>query len=181
MMPQKRNLDVAELIRGKTGRLYGSLMAMLTILKAQPSGYNRDLQEDKVHIFTAADTVEACLDMACAIISHSRFDTKRIAGGLNEGFLDATALAEYLVGKGIAFRRAHGIVGSLVAECEKQNKKLSELTLDELKQQCDSIEADVYESLGAVKVADKYVTEGAAGPKQAKRQIEYWTKQLGQR
>ena len=181
MMPQKRNLDVAELIRGKTGRVYGSLMAMLTILKAQPSGYNRDLQEDKVHIFAAADTVEASLDMACAIISHSRFDTKNISAGLDEGFLDATALAEYLVGRGIAFRRAHGIVGSLVAECEKQNKMLSELTLDEFKQQSAVIEADVYESLGAAKVAGKYVTEGAAGPKQAKRQIEYWTKQLGQR
>jgi argininosuccinate lyase len=181
MMPQKRNLDVAELIRGKTGRVYGSLMAMLTILKAQPSGYNRDLQEDKVHIFAAADTVEASLDMACAIISHSKFAAKNISSGLDKGFLDATALAEYLVGRGIAFRRAHGIVGSLVAECEKQNKKLSELTLDEFKQQSAAIEADVYENLGAAKVAEKYVTEGAAGPKQAKRQIEYWTKQLGQR
>ncbi|MBN2181818.1 MAG: argininosuccinate lyase [Sedimentisphaerales bacterium] len=181
MMPQKRNLDVAELIRGKTGSVYGSLMAMLTVLKAQPSGYNRDLQEDKVHIFAAADTIEASLDMACAIISHSRFETREISAGLDEGFLDATALAEYLVGRGIAFRQAHGIVGSLVAECEKQNKKLSELTLDELKRQCAGVEADVYESLGATKVADKYVTEGAAGPKQAKRQIEYWTKQLGQR
>ena len=181
MMPQKRNLDVAELIRGKTGRVYGSLMAMLTILKAQPSGYNRDLQEDKIHIFAASDTVEASLDMACAIVSHSRFDTKSISAGLDKGFLDATSLAEYLVGRGIAFRRAHGIVGSLVAECEKQNKKLSELTLDELKQQSATIEADVYENLGAAKVADKYITEGAAGPKQAKRQIEYWTKQLGQR
>jgi len=181
MMPQKRNLDVAELIRGKTGRVYGSLMAILTILKAQPSGYNRDLQEDKVHIFAAADTVEASLDMACAIISHSRFNTQDISAGLDEGFLDATALAEYLVGSGIAFRQAHGIVGSLVAYCEKQNKKLSELTLDEFKQQCTAIEADVYDSLGAAKVVDKYVTEGAAGPKQAKRQIEYWTKQLGQR
>ena len=181
MMPQKRNLDVAELIRGKTGRVYGSLIAMLTILKAQPSGYNRDLQEDKVHIFAAADTIEASLDMASAIISHSRFDTKNISAGLDEGFLDATALAEYLVGRGIAFRQAHGIVGSLVAECEKQDKKLIELTLDELKQQSSVIEADVYESLGAAKVAEKYVTEGAAGPKQAKRQIEYWTKQLGQR
>ena len=181
MMPQKRNLDVAELIRGKTGRVYGSLMAILTILKAQPSGYNRDLQEDKVHIFAAADTIEASLDMACAIISHSRFNTQDISAGLDEGFLDATALAEYLVGSGIAFRQAHGIVGSLVAYCEKQNKKLSELTLDEFKQQCTAIEADVYDSLGAAKVVDKYVTEGAAGPKQAKRQIEYWTKQLGQR
>jgi argininosuccinate lyase len=181
MMPQKRNLDVAELIRGKTGRIYGSLIAMLTILKAQPSGYNRDLQEDKVHVFAAADTIEASLDMACAIISHSRLDTKSISAGLDEGFLDATALAEYLVGRGIAFRQAHGIVGSLVAECEKQNKKLNELTLDEFKKQSAAIGEDVYESLGATKVAEKYVTEGAAGPKQAKRQIEYWTKQLGQR
>ncbi len=181
MMPQKRNLDVAELIRGKTGRVYGSLIAMLTILKAQPSGYNRDLQEDKIHIFTAADAIEASLDMACAIISHSRFNTKNISSGLDEGFLDATALAEYLVGRGIAFRQAHGVVGSLVAECEKQNKKLSELTLDEFKQYSTVIESDVYENLGAAKVAGKYITEGAAGPKQAKRQIEYWTKQLGQR
>jgi argininosuccinate lyase len=181
MMPQKRNLDVAELIRGKTGRVYGSLIAILTILKAQPSGYNRDLQEDKVHIFIAADTIGASLDMACAIISHSRFDTKNISSGLDKGFLDATALAEYLVGRGIAFRQAHGIVGSLVAECEKQNKKLSELTLDELRQQSAAIGEDVYESLGAAKVAGKFITEGAAGPNQAKRQIEYWTKQLGQR
>jgi argininosuccinate lyase len=181
MMPQKRNLDVAELIRGKTGRVFGSLIAMLTILKAQPSGYNRDLQEDKVHIFSAADTIEASLDMACAIISHSRFDTKNISAGLDEGFLDATALAEYLVGRGIAFRQAHGIVGSLVAECEKQNKKLSELTLDAFKQQSAAIGEDVYESLGAAKIAEKYATEGAAGTKQANRQIEYWTKQLGQR
>ena len=90
-------------------------------------------------------------------------------------------MAEYLVGRGIAFRQAHGIVGSLVAECEKQNKKLSELTLDELRQQSAAIGEDVYESLGAVKVAGKFITEGAAGPNQAKRQIEYWTKQLGQR
>jgi argininosuccinate lyase len=181
MMPQKRNLDVAELIRGKTGSVYGSLIAMLTILKAQPSGYNRDLQEDKVHIFTAADTIEASLDMACAIISHSRFDTKNISAGLEEGFLDATALAEYLVGRGVAFRQAHGIVGALVAECEKQNKKLRELPIDEFQKQSVAIGEDVYESLGAAKVAEKYVTEGAAGPKQANRQIEYWTKQLGQR
>ncbi len=181
MMPQKRNLDVAELIRGKTGMVYGSLMAMLTILKAQPSGYNRDLQEDKVHIFAASDTVEASLDMACAIVSHSKFKTKSIAAGLDKGFLDATALAEYLVEKGIAFREAHSIVGSLVIYCEKQNKKLSGLTMDELKQYCPAIDADVYESLGAANVADKYITEGAAGPKQAKRQIEYWTNELDTR
>jgi len=181
MMPQKRNPDLLELIRGKTGSVYGSLMAILTILKAQPSGYNRDMQEDKVHVFSADDTVEACIDVACAIISHTKFDTKRISAGLDEGFLDATALAEYLVGKGIAFREAHGVVGSLVADCEKQNKKPAELTLDEFQKYSSLIEPDVYEHLGAVNVAGKYVTEGSAGPKQAKEQIEYWNRQLGQR
>ena len=181
MMPQKRNLDVAELIRGKTGRVYASLFAMLTILKAQPTGYNRDMQEDKVHIFGASDTVNASLDMANAIISHTKFNTKTVSAGLDEGFLDATALAEYLVNKGIAFRESHGIVGTLVAHCEKNNKKLSDLDLDEMKKSCEVIEADVYENLGAANVANKYVTEGAAGPNQAKRQIAYWTKQLEQR
>ena len=90
-------------------------------------------------------------------------------------------LFEYLVGKGIAFRQAHGIVGALVADCEKQNKMLRELTLDQFKQHCAVIETDVYESLGSSNVANHYITEGAAGPRQAKRQIDYWTKQLEQR
>jgi len=181
MMPQKRNPDLLELIRAKTGAVFGSLVAILTILKGQPSGYNRDLQEDKRHIFAASDMVEACLDAARAIVSHTHFNTRRILTGLEEGFLDATSLAEYLVGKGVAFREAHGIVGSLVAHCEKQNKKLAELNLDELQQHCSLIEADVYESLGAAKVVNKYITDGAAGPKQAKEQIAYWDKQLTQR
>ncbi|HLB75344.1 MAG TPA: argininosuccinate lyase, partial [Sedimentisphaerales bacterium] len=181
MMPQKRNPDMLELIRGKTGRVYGSLTAMLTILKGQCSGYNRDLQEDKVHVFSASDTVEACLDMAAAIVSHTQFDTKRISAGLDEGFLDATALAEYLVGKGVAFRDAHGVVGSLVAYCEKETKKLAELNVDEFKRHCALIETDVYDSLGATKVASRYATEGAAGTKEAKDQIAYWTRELGQR
>jgi len=181
MMPQKRNPDLLELIRAKTGLVYGSLISMLTILKGQPSGYNRDMQEDKVHIFAASDTIEACLDVARAIVSHMKFNTKKISSGLEEGFLDATALAEYLVGKGVAFREAHGIVGSLVAYCEEQNKKLAELSLDELQKYSASIETDVYVNLGAAGVADKYITAGSAGPKQAKEQIAYWNKQLGQR
>lgn len=181
MMPQKRNPDVLELIRGKTGRVYGSLMGMLTILKGQPSGYNRDMQEDKVHVFAAHDTVDASLDVACAVVSHTKFNTKRIAAGLDEGFLDATALAEYLVGKGVPFREAHGIVGALVAECEKRDKKLAELELQEFHKHSDSIEGDVYGHLGAAGVACKYVTEGSAGPEQAKTQIAYWNKRLGQR
>jgi argininosuccinate lyase len=156
-------------------------MAMLTILKGQPSGYNRDLQEDKVHVFAVSDTVRASLDAACAVVAHTKFDTKKIIEGIDKGFLDATALAEYLVGKGIAFREAHGIVGTLVSQCEKQNKKLAEVSLEEFKQHCSAIETDVYEYLGAGKVAGKYVTEGAAGTKQAKEQIAYWNKRLGKR
>jgi len=181
IMPQKRNPDVLELIRAKTGLIYGSLIAMLTILKGQPSGYNRDMQEDKVHIFAASDTIESCLDIASAIVSHTKFNTKKISIDLEEGFLDATALADYLVVKGVAFREAHGIVGSLVADCEQQNKKLAELSLEELQKYSALIETDVYENLGATNVADKYVTEGSAGQRQAKEQIAYWNKQLGQR
>jgi argininosuccinate lyase len=181
MMPQKRNPDVLELIRGKTGAVYGSLMAMLTVCKGLPSGYNRDLQEDKGHVFAAGDTVKASLDMAAGAVSHTRFETRRIAAGLDEGFLDATAMAEYLVGKGAAFRDAHGIVGTLVAECEKQGMKLAELGLEDMKRHCGLIEADVFESLGAARTAGRYVTEGAAGTKQAKEQVAYWKRELGER
>jgi len=181
MMPQKRNPDVLELIRAKSGGVYGSLTAILVILKAQPTGYNRDLQEDKVHIFSAADTTEACLDAACAIVRHSRFDTDKIRAGLEQGFLDATSLVEYLVVKGAAFREAHGIVGSLVAECEKKGNKLSELSIEQLKSSCELIGEDVYKCLGAANVVKKYATKGAGGPKQAKEQIEYWQRQLGRR
>jgi argininosuccinate lyase len=181
MMPQKRNPDLLELIRAKTGLIYGSLMAILTILKGQPSGYNRDMQEDKIHIFSASDTAGICLDVARAIVSHTKFETKKISAKLEEGFLDATALAEYLVVKGVAFREAHGIVGSLVAYCEKQNKNLSDLSFQELQKYSTSFEKDVYEHLGATGVVEKYVSAGSAGPKQAKEQIAYWNNHLGQR
>jgi argininosuccinate lyase len=181
MMPQKRNADVLELIRAKTGVVYGSLMAVLTILKSQPTGYNRDLQEDKTHVFAASDVISRSLDMAGAIVSNTKFDTEKISAQLDEGFQDATALAEYLVKKGVAFREAHGVVGSLVADCEKQNKKFAQLSLEEFKKYCPRVEQDVYEHLGAKNVVCRYVTEGAAGPRQANRQIAYWNEQLAQR
>jgi len=181
MMPQKRNPDVLELMRGRTGRVYGALIGMLTILKAQPTGYNRDLQEDKVHIFSASETVEQALDMAQAVAAHSKFDTKRIAAGLDEGFLDATALAEYLVGKGVAFREAHGIVGTLVAECEKRGKKLGDIGLDELKKYSSKIGKDVYGYIGAENAAGRYITDGAAGLGQTKKAVKYWRRRLAGR
>lgn len=181
MMPQKRNPDALELVRGKCGSVYGSLVAMLTILKGLPSGYNRDLQEDKVHIFSASDTVEASVEMAGAIVSNMKFDVKKIESSLDGGFMDATALAEYLVSKGVAFRQAHGIVGELVARCEKQNKQLSEVSLKDFKSACGKIDKDVYEKLTAVKVAGNYVTDGSAGTKQAEQQVKFWKRELSAR
>jgi len=180
-MPQKRNPDMLELIRGKTGRVYGSLMAMLTILKAQPTGYNRDLQEDKVHVFSAADTTEACLDMAAAIVRNTTFNTARIAAGLDTGFLDATALAEYLVRRGIPFRKAHGIVGALVAECEKTDRQLADLPIETLRAGCPAVGEDVYDYLAAVNVVKHYATDGAGGTVQSEKQIADWKKVLAAR
>jgi argininosuccinate lyase len=181
MMPQKRNPDVLELMRAKTGSLYGALIAMLTILKGQPSGYNRDLQEDKIHLFSAADTIWASLDMAKAVVSHTAFQTEKIASSLRTGFLDATALAEYLVCKGVPFRKAHGIVGSLVALCEKSGQELSQVPLEVFKAHAPAVENDVYEHLGAANVTKHYVSAGAAGPQQTRQQIACWKKHLAQR
>ena len=179
MMPQKRNPDMLELIRGKTGSVFGSLVSMLTILKGLPSTYNRDLQEDKLHIFKAADVCGACLDMAAAIVSNTEFKTQKIAAGLEDGFLDATSLAEYLVKKGIPFREAHGIVGGLVALCEKREIRLSQLTIDEFRQSCAAIGTDVYDSLGSANVVKQYSGAGASGSSGAKERVEYWKKFLG--
>ncbi len=181
MMPQKRNPDTLELVRAKAAGVYGELMAMLTILKGLTTGYNRDLQEDKIHIFSASDAVCASLDITSAIVLHMEFNTKKIEAELGEGFLDATALAEYLVGKGVAFREAHGVVGSLVAYCEKWGKKLSELSQEEFKVYSAHVEPDVYDSLGAANVTKRYITEGAAGFGQAQEQIAYWNKRFAER
>jgi argininosuccinate lyase len=178
MMPQKRNPDMLELIRGKTGSVYGSLVAMLTILKAQPSTYNRDLQEDKIHIFNAADTVGMSLDMSAAIVNNTKFNAKHIAAGLDKGFLEATAFTEYLVKKGVPFREAHGIVGGLVAHCEDNNCKLSDLTIDRFKQDCEKIEADVHNTLSPAGVMKQYLTEGSGAPAQVEKQVQYWKNQL---
>ena len=170
-----------ELVRGKTGTVYGALVGMLTILKGTPSTYNRDMQEDKIHVFNAADTVSACVDMTAAIVANTKFNTKHIASGLDEGFLEATALAEYLVKKGVPFREAHGIVGSLVAGCEKNKCKLADVSMEEFKAACSSIDEDVYDSLGAGNVTKQYLSAGAAGPEQSAEVVDYWKEQLKKR
>ena len=116
--------------------------------------------------------------MATAIVSNTKFNTKHIAAGIDEGFLDATSLAEYLVSKGVPFRQAHGIVGGLVAQCEKENVKLFELGIEVFKSACDKIEEDVYDSLGAANVAKAYKSSGAGGTDQVLEQIEFWKETL---
>jgi len=130
-MPQKKNPDVAELIRGKSARVYGDLLAILTLLKGLPMTYNRDLQEDKEPLFDAVDTVKACLGVFAEMIKQTKFCAGKMYAAAQDGFSTATDLAEYLVTKGIPFRRAHEIVGKIVAYCLKNKKSLYELSSTE--------------------------------------------------
>ncbi|MEI6109586.1 MAG: argininosuccinate lyase, partial [Actinomycetes bacterium] len=148
IMPQKKNPDVAELARGKSGRLIAHVTAILTVLKGLPFAYNRDLQEDKLAFFDAFDTVYACLELAPSIVRLARLRVETINARLEEGFLDATTLMEYLISKGVPMRSGHEIVGKLVRLCESRSIKLADLSLSELQQACDKIEADVSNSLG---------------------------------
>ena len=187
MMPQKRNPDMLELIRGRCGNVYGDLFALMTILKGLPIGYNRDLQEDKRIVFRAYDTVSSCLTMAAAIVNSANFVPENIEPTLDRGFLDATSLAEYLVTKGVPFRTAHHVVGSLVAMCERTGRhSLGQLSLDEFRravaeqgQPPEAVGQDVYEALGAKNVVRRYQSAGAAGGKPFEEQLAAWKQRLG--
>jgi argininosuccinate lyase len=186
MMPQKSNPDVLELIRGRCGAVYGHLVALLTICKGLPIGYNRDLQEDKRHVFEAFDRVVECLDMAARVVATARFDEDKINRGLSDGFLDATCLAEYLVSKAVPFRTAHQVVGSLVLQCQKQGRpELSRLTVEEINGACTGAGIDgrpcgpdVYEWLGPRNAVRRYVSYGNAGVRGFQEQLEAWEKRL---
>ncbi len=147
IMPQKKNPDVAELIRGKTGRVYGHLVALLTILKGLPMTYNRDLQEDKEPLFDTVDTLKASLGVLAAMIGRLTFNRKRMEKGAEGGFSTATDVAEYLVLKGVPFREAHGIVGKLVAFCLQNEKTLTDLTLKEFRRFYPGFEKDLFACL----------------------------------
>lgn len=180
MMPQKQNPDMLELVRGKTGQVYGSLMALLTMCKGITIGYNRDLQEDKRHVFAAYDAVCDCLDMAAAIVRTTTFKKERIKAGLNRGYLDATSLAEYLVTKGVPFRTSHQVVGTLVRKAnELQRFELKKLTLEEMREASDKIEDDVYDWLGPENVVKRYQSAGNAGVSGFEAQLQSWKERLG--
>ncbi|MDC7783271.1 argininosuccinate lyase [Priestia megaterium] len=145
IMPQKKNPDAAELTRGKTGRVYGSLMSLLTTMKGLPLAYNKDLQEDKEVFFDSLDTTLACLQIMSNMISTIEVNSENMKKAVKEGFLNATEVADYLVSKGVAFRDAHSIVGSIVIYCEDHKKAIEELTLEELSSLSSIIEEDIYE------------------------------------
>ena len=146
-MPQKKNPDVAELIRGKTGRVYGDLVAIMTILKGLPMTYNRDLQEDKEPLFDAIDTLQASIRVLTAMIGRLTFNRQRMETGAEGGFSTATDLAEYLVRKGVPFREAHGIVGRIVSFCIQQGKTLTGLTLMEFQTFYKGFDEELFQCL----------------------------------
>jgi argininosuccinate lyase len=172
IMPQKKNPDLPELIRGKTGRVYGHLMALLTTLKGLPLSYNKDLQEDKEALFDTVDTVEQCLSVLSRLLKEVVFDEERMRKATEEGFLVATDLADYLVRKGMTFRKAHEAVGKMVLFAMDQKKELGQLSLDEMKKFARKIEKDVYDWLEPTSCIKRRNLPGGTGPKAVKRSLQ---------
>src|SRR5437667_2869570 len=179
LMPQKKNPDMAELTRGRTGRLYGNLMSILTTLKGLPSSYNRDLQEDKEALFDSVDTISAALELCSALRTELKINRERIESAANDPNLLATDLAEYLVKKGVPFREAHEIVGALVANAVAQGTKLNAIALADLKKLSPQFDVDV---VGVFDVRRSLVARraiGAPSPENVKAQIKSWRERTG--
>ncbi|WP_026834548.1 argininosuccinate lyase [Eubacterium xylanophilum] len=163
IMPQKKNPDIAELIRGKTGRVYGALISLLTTMKGIPLAYNKDMQEDKELTFDAIDTVKGCISLFTGMISTMQFRKENMEASAKNGFTNATDAADYLVNHGVPFRDAHGIIGQLVLLCIEKDIALDDLPLDEYKKICDVFEEDIYEAISMKTCVEKRNTIGAPG------------------
>ena len=172
IMPQKKNPDIAELVRGKTGRVYGALMALLTIMKGLPLAYNKDMQEDKEMAFDAMDTVADCITLFTGMIQTMKFRKDRMAKSAMNGFTNATDAADYLVGKGVPFRDAHGIIGRLVLYCIEKDTSIDALSLEELRSISDKFDEDIYDAISLKTCVEKRLTIGAPGEKMMKQVIE---------
>jgi len=178
IMPQKKNPDIPELIRGKTGRVYGDLMALLTTMKGLPLSYNKDMQEDKEVLFDAADTIKACLTIMASLLKSVSFNRERMASAIQSGFLEATDLADYLVRKGLPFRQAHEVVGKMVLFALQEKKELRDLNLEQMKTFSRQIEQDVYEWVDPTSCVKRRQLPGGTGPEQVKQRIEEARKEL---
>ena len=178
LMPQKKNPDVLELMRGRTARVVADLQMLLVLLKGLPMAYNRDLQEDKEAVFDAVDTVWRSLEVAGALVSRTRLNRERIGAGLEEGFLDATTLLEHLVRRGMPMRTAHECVGKLVRACEERGCKLSELPAECFDEVVPGLAPEVYSQVGAASAVKAFVTVGSTGPLRVREQVAVWRGRL---
>ena len=173
IMPQKKNSDMAELIRGKTGRVYGDLVGLLTMLKGLPMAYNKDMQEDKEAVFDACDTVSMCLPVMTGMIETMTAKPEAMKKAAQRGFINATDLADYLVRKGLPFRSAYKISGAIVGDCVKSGAVLEELPLETYQQYSDLFDPDVYEAIDLTACVEKRTSAG--GPAKVQEQIDYVT------
>ena len=180
IMPQKKNPDMAELVRGKTGRVYGDLMGILTVLKGLPLAYNKDMQEDKEGVFDACDTAKMCLEVMAGMLPGMRAKTENMLKAASGGFINATDLADYLVIKGLPFRSAYKISGALVGKCVKEGKTLDTLSLEEYKEASPLIEADVYEHIDLRTCVEKRISAGGTSVQSVEKQIAAVREELGQ-
>ena len=178
IMPQKKNPDMAELVRGKTGRVYGDLMATLTMLKGLPLAYNKDMQEDKEAIFDATETVQKCLSVFIPMIKTMKSIPENMYNAAKRGFINATDLADYLTKKGMPFRSAYKIVGTIVGECVKRNITLDEVTLEEYKSHSEIFESDLFEEISLETCVAKRISKGSTGYDSVEEQIKYVLEQL---
>ena len=176
IMPQKKNSDMAELVRGKTGRVYGNLMAILPVLKGLPLAYNKDMQEDKEGVFDSYDTIKMCLDVFTPMISTMKVLPDNMLLAAQKGFINATDLADYMVKKGMPFRSAYKIVGNIVSDCIKEGKVLETLTIEDYKKYDSIFEQDLFTEISLKTCVEKRISEGGTSPKSVEKQIE-WTKE----
>ncbi len=181
IMPQKKNPDVLELIRGRAARVVGALTTLLVLIKGLPLAYNRDLQEDKEPVFDAFDTVESCVALAAVVVAGARLHSERIAERLDEGFLDATALMEFLIAKGVPQRSAHAIIGRLVGQCERLGlKRLADLSDADLQAAHPVLGPDARGSLGVASAVRALRSHGSTAPEQVAIQLQHWREVLGE-
>ena len=173
IMPQKKNADMAELVRGKTGRVYGDLMGTLTMLKGLPLAYNKDMQEDKESIFDAFDTVSHCLEVFTPMLQTMKTRKDKMYKAAQEGFINATDLADYLTRKGMPFRAAYKLTGALVAECIRTGQVLETVPLERYRELSDLFEQDVYEAIDLKTCVEKRISEGGTGKASVQAQIQY--------
>ena len=178
IMPQKKNPDIAELIRGKTGRVYGALMSLLTAMKGLPLAYNKDMQEDKELTFDAIDTVKGCVSLFTGMVSTMGFRKDVMETSAKNGFTNATDVADYLVNKGVPFRDAHGVSGRLVLKCIAKDCALDDLTLEEFKEESPVFDQDIFEAISMKTCVEKRNTIGAPGQEAMKKVVEIYKKRM---